>query len=273
MQCSRANVFFALQIYLVDASKNASVGITGKAILALYFTICSLSRFLTFASLYQDYIFINEFFPDSASKRIAILFSSTILPFCLHFVGSGFLQKWIFGDWLRIDIQQRLLYALWSFICPPLFLDWELIHRSSGYTMPIRKCFRRSVVFFACHNILIFVETMLYSIPIFVFKNDIDSNPTKWSGYYVWIVGVQIKLLIANVIVIPPILGGLAYFYFVVKGHPWARILKRELTQGNEDIKPRERNLHREITRATSEKFNSRGAKCNNLTRSKSGKS
>ena len=120
--------------------------------------------------------------------------------------------------------------------------------------MPIKKCFRRSMAFFACHNVLIFVETILFSIPIFVFKNDIDNNPTKWSGYFVWIVGLQIDLLIANVFVIPPILGGLAYFYFAVKGHPWARILKRELAQEEEeDIEHQVRVHHTELNRVASE--------------------
>ena len=167
------------QVSLVEGFKNGAIGITGKAILAAYFTIGSLSRFLTFASLYQDYIFIENFFPDSPSKRVAILLSSTVLPFWLHFLGSVSLQSFLFGDCLKIEMPQKLLYALWSFICPPLFFDWELIHRGSGYTMPIRKCFKRSMAFFACHNILIFVETMLFSIPIFVFKNDQETN--MWS--------------------------------------------------------------------------------------------
>ena len=207
----------------MDSFKNGAHGITGKAVLAAYFAIGSSSRFLTFASLYQDIIFLHEIIPESDPARIAVLLSSTLLPICLHFLGSIVLQGYFFPD---AAISQRLLRALWSFICPPLFLDWEVMYRASRFRMPIGKCWKRSVAFFVCHNALILVETLLFSIPVFLFKNDIGENPTKWSAYFVWIVGLQIDLLVANVLVIPLILGGLAYFYFAVKGHPWARILK-----------------------------------------------
>ena len=160
-----------------------------------------------------------------------------------------------------------MLNALWSFICPPLFLDWEMLHKSSGFKMPIKNCFRRSMAFFTCHNILIFVETILFSIPVFVSKNHIDKYP-QWDRYFTWIVGLQVKLLIANVIVIPPTLGGMAYIYFVVKGHPWARILKMEMAQ---DHKEQLAEYHpKNLIRIASQDLTSSGTRCKNLTRSKS---
>ena len=134
--------------------------------------------------------------------------------------------------------------------------------------MPIRKCFRRSMAFFAWHNILIFVETMLFSIPIFVFRNDQETN--IWSEYFIWIVGLQVKLLIANVIVIPPLLGGLAYIYFVVKGHPWARILKRELLEKN--LTSHSKCGHKNLIKVASQDLTSSGtrSKSKSLTRSQS---
>ena len=66
----------------------------------------------------------------------SITFVSVIAPVCLHFLGMFLLQS-IFFKYL--NTAKKLQHSLWTLICPPLFLDWEVMHRESGLTVPIRE--------------------------------------------------------------------------------------------------------------------------------------
>ena len=58
------------------------------------------------------------------------------------------------------------------------------------------------------------MENLLFCIPLFIYKHEVE----KFSN-----------IIITSVLVTPFVMGGLAYFYFRVKGHPWTRILNEEL--------------------------------------------
>merc|ERR1712012_1111426 len=67
----------------------------------------------------------------------------------LHIIVSCLLQVWL----LRGGIS-NLKEALWSFISPPLYLDWEYLHRKENYDMPVPECWRRTRKSFLLHNFL-----------------------------------------------------------------------------------------------------------------------
>ena len=132
------------------------------------------------------------------------------------------------------EIPQRLFHALWAFICPPIYLDWEAIYRDTACSLPVRSCWRRSMTCFAAFNLMHSIETVLFGLPTFLLVRTFEMDPALSES--VWQVRLFLNLTIANTFVTPLVMGGLAYLYFVYKGHPWARILRRELGAKDESL-------------------------------------
>ena len=66
----------------------------------------------------------------------SVTFVSVIAPVCLHFTGMLLLQSFFFN---HLNTTVKLQHSLWTLICPPLFLDWELMYRENRFTVPIRE--------------------------------------------------------------------------------------------------------------------------------------
>ena len=66
----------------------------------------------------------------------SVTFVSIITPLCIHFTGMFLLQSFFFNHLKTIV---KIQYSLWTLICPPLFLDWELMYRENRLTVPIRE--------------------------------------------------------------------------------------------------------------------------------------
>ena len=81
----------------------------------------------------------------------------------------------------------------------------------------------------AAFNALNSIGTLLFGLPIFLLNGAIEADTE--SG---WQERLFLDLTIANALVTPLVMGGLAYLYFVWKGHPWARILRSELCAKDE---------------------------------------
>ena len=116
-----------------------------------------------------------------------------------------------------------LLQAIWSLLAPPLFLDWDYLHRQEGFSMTIRDCWRRSkYVLFLHHLITLLGNIVLLAelVRILVLlANNPDSRPLSYATVIV-IVGI----IVSQILVL-----GLGFLYFKTC-HPWARLLKAELS-------------------------------------------
>ena len=132
---------------------------------------------------------------------------TTITVAVLNIIISFLLQKWLIKG-----TKSNLKQALWSFLSPPLYLDWEYLHRKEGYEMPITECWRRTRNCFLFHNLLHLAGNVAFGIPVCM-------------------IGLDFAQLIMILPVISQlILVGLGFKYFK-KSHPWSRILNEELLQ------------------------------------------
>ena len=213
---------------MVDNMKKGAHGIIGKSILGVHFIVGTASRLQAFLSLYESLV-MNAFIVEeySAFHRAAVLLFSSVTPFCLHYLGSIILQKYFLGDILDDRIQHRLQNALNSFISCPLFLDWEVLFRSSRCKLTIKECFHRSIRFLLAHNVLVFVENCLFNMPL-LFNLSLQR---EWPGDIALVINTHFIFFILNIFATFLLTGGLACFFFIKMGHPWNRVLRRELSK------------------------------------------
>ena len=108
-------------------------------------------------------------------------------------------------------------------------------YRASKFSIPIKECYYRSLKFFAAHTILFSVENLLFNVPMLL-PNRENRHMDNWSGRDKDILSAldtaldkHLICFIINLVATPLMMGALTYFYFVKKGHPWVRILRREL--------------------------------------------
>jgi hypothetical protein len=126
------------------------------------------------------------------------------------------------------------LYALMS---PPLYIDWEKIHRDSNGLITVKESWKKSKKLLIFHIAVYFVEHIMLCIPLVLFKDVIEKRntelanffpPVKDEMYSTHVVNVLIAVGILVAFVLPPIQYGLSHLYFK-KGHPWSRILNAKL--------------------------------------------
>ena len=105
------------------------------------------------------------------------------------------------------------------------------IYRAGKFSIPIKECFHRSLKLFTAHTILFSVENLLFNLPLLL-----PRHSEEWTGLGDKdILGTHFICFIINLVATPLMMGALTYYYFVKRGHPWVRILRREL-QDTENI-------------------------------------
>ena len=127
-----------------------------------------------------------------------------------HLLVSFLLLTWLYGG--AQSKRRRFLQSSWTLICPPLFIDWETIHRLKRYEMPIEKCWKRSRNQFLSHNLLMVTENMAMCLGSVLVRD------WKW-GNLRFICMILFPLIQLSMI-------ALAYLYFT-QGHLWSRIVRR----------------------------------------------
>ena len=116
--------------------------------------------------------------------------------------------------------EERNLFwqSMWTFLAPPLFLDWDTLYRQQEYKMSIQECWSRTKYCIVIHNTL----TLLGNIAL---DREVGLRFTQ-------IVSPEIDTVIkfVTLICIHVILIWLSFLYFK-RLHPWARLLNSELAQ------------------------------------------
>ena len=192
------------QVNLVSTLKRA--GPKALVLLCLYFALGTLTR-VTAAMMYMmPVLHGSRVTMDMAIKD----WSFWLCMVTVHLAVSFSLLTW-FYDGVQSK-RKRFLQSSWTLLCPPLFIDWETLHRLKKYKMPIEVCWKRSRIIFLSHNLLMVTENMVMCLAS-VFVRD-----WKWGS-----------LRFISMVLFPLIqmcMIALAYQYFW-QGHLWSRIVRR----------------------------------------------
>ena len=191
------------QVNLVSTLKRA--GPKALVLLCLYFALGTLTR-VTAAMMYMMPVLHGS--PITMDMVIKD-WSFWLCMVTVHLVVSFSLLTW-FYDGVQSK-RKRFLQSSWTLLCPPLFIDWETLHRLKKYKMPIEVCWKRSRIIFLSHNLLMVTENMVMCLAS-VFVRD-----WKWGN-----------LRFVSMVLFPLIqmcMIALAYQYFW-QGHLWSRIVR-----------------------------------------------
>ena len=215
------------QVNLVATLKRA--GPKAMALLILYFALGTPARVVAVV------MFIMPMLHGSVEKvRTATAiqnYSFFVGLVVCHLLVSFLLLTWFYGG--AQSKRRRFLQSSWTLICPPLFIDWETLHRLNSYKMPIEECWKRSRILFLSHNLLMVTENMAMCLASVLVRD------WKW-GSLRFICMIFFPLIQICMI-------ALAYLYFT-QGHLWSRILQRYPMQWRTRISERPLRANRTST-------------------------
>ena len=128
-----------------------------------------------------------------------------------------------------------VIEGLYTLVCPPVHLDWELIHRLNRNT-PIEECWKRSRLLMNALHMLHLLEHIVLLTPLIALKVALDHrnrilavkfSPTEDEQYSCQVVDTILFWAIFGFPFVTLCTMCLALTYFT-KGHAWSRLLKRE---------------------------------------------
>ena len=218
------------QINLISSQENGQLGFLAKVLIAIYVTLALATR--------ATIICFSIFATYQLKSKISFIHTAFILVIIavtlFHILFSYLIQK----RFLK-ETKSKLKQALWSFLSPPLYLDWEYIYRAGDCKMPIPECWQRTISCFVCHNVLTLVGNLAFGIPFHIFGS-LRLGTIHFSSY-------STATVIVVAIVSQYLLLVLGFFYFS-SIHPWARILKTELIISYQNrfnrMRPRSNSIH-----------------------------
>ena len=230
------------QVALISTEKKGQIGILSKCLLFPYMTISIVIRagillLSTIATYNFDYsiYYANHFSDGYMPTVITKTFAETshllyvlvlIIVLLLHIVLSFLIQKK-----LLMATKSNLKQALWSFLSPPLFLDWDFIYIQEGLRIPIPECWRRSKNSLLHHNILTLFGNIALGIPFLIFRT--EPHIKKAHVYLAWSKWHHDWVLISvlSIVIVSQLILIALGFLYLRKFHPWARILNEELAR------------------------------------------
>ena len=192
------------QVNLVATLKRASP--MAMIILCVYFALGTATRVVAVMMFLMPMLHGGVETVETAVANYSFLVGLV----AVHLLVSFLLLTWFYGG--AQSKRRRFLQSSWTLICPPLFIDWETIHRLERYEMPIDECWKRSRNQFLSHNLLMVTENMVVCLASVLVRD------WKW-GNLRFICMILFPLIQLGMI-------ALAYLYFA-QGHLWSRILRR----------------------------------------------
>ena len=221
------------QMNLISRQKNGQLGIFEMFLIGTYLTVGILTRAgIVLASIVATYHIKNLGFAH-------ILFIVVTLTVALlHIIFSFLVQKWLLNGKMS-----SLKQSLWSFLSPPLYLDWEHLYRKyrrDDIEMPIPKCLKHTMKCFYLHNILTLVGNIALGIPVFICAyyempfQAVNDNYADGLRYVKMLSFITTLCTLILAVLSQVVQIGLGYLY-LNSAHPWARILNVELAKTGQD--------------------------------------
>ena len=218
------------QVALISTQKNGQLGILAKCVLFPYMVIAILIRVGIIILCIIGSSDILQTFGESHVQSNELFIIVLVAVLILHVLSSFLIQKRYLNGTKR-----NMKQALWSFLSPPLFLDWDFLHNQETYKMPIPECWRRTRNSFFLHNFLTLVGNLALGIPFFIYRTQPLLNRFSSSWCYSWCGWYLDWFLITFLAIVhlsQLILVGLGFLYWR-RLHPWARILNEEIAREN----------------------------------------
>ncbi len=175
---------------------------------------------------------LSELFPGRLAASsysgvaAAVLASHVAAALALH--GRFFCRL---GRW-------QLLY---TFVCPPLFVDWEEIYRTA-FSETVSECWRKSRTVHAAFVALIAWQNLVMCVPLAIYRGILWRRADQMlEGGFLLLPEEEnsisfINWLLAGSVVLFAVFSPLSQMFFSVvyfkHGHPWSRILRREANVG-----------------------------------------
>lgn len=175
-------------------------------ILCVYFALGTATRVVAVMMFIVPVLHADAETVQTAIENYSFLVGLVVV----HLLVSFLILTWFYGG--AQSKRRRFLQSFWAIICPPLFIDWETIHRLKRYEMPIEECWKRSRNLFLSHNLLMVTENMAMCLASVLIRD------WKW-GNLRFIAMILFPLVQLSMI-------ALAYLYFT-QGHLWSRIVRR----------------------------------------------
>ena len=188
------------QVSLISARKKGHLDSEAKLLLSVYQIFAILPR------TYAIVLLLN-------GMNTAVSFPILGLVALLHILLSCATQKILFKEEKNLFWQ-----ALWTFLTPPLFLDWDTLYRQQGYKMSVQECWSRTKYCIIIHNTLTLLGNVTLDRVVGLGWTQIVSSEIDTVLKFVILICIHIILI------------GLSFLYFK-RLHPWARLLNAELTK------------------------------------------
>ena len=208
------------QVGLISARKKGHMENEAKALLAVYQVFAILPRLYAIALLVS-----GENLNGQEESGITYIVAMTVLGLVvtMHILLSCAAQKIILNE------EKNLIWqALWTFLAPPLFFDWDTLYRQQEQRMTIKECWNRTKYCIFIHNTLALIGNVALDRIVGFGLTEIVPNYPDFDNV------IKFAILIC----IHIILIGLTFLYFK-KLHPWARLLNAELNKHQKIIQPR----------------------------------
>jgi hypothetical protein len=151
---------------------------------------------------------------------------SVLVILVLHLVTGTVLQSQALQT-SKTMTQKMLFQSMYALMCPPIFFDWELIHRKSKGSVTIKDSWRKSQQFFGAHLTMHFFQHIVLCLPLMLLKGAIDERnekldvlfpPVDDEHYSTYVVNVLLAVGISLASILPLLQYSLARLYFT-KGH------------------------------------------------------
>ena len=127
---------------------------------------------------------------------------------------------------------KKILADLYTFLCPPVHLDWELIYRLSEGTVTIKECWRRSKIIMIAFNLILLIQNIILLVPMMKLKLAIDARngflendfpPNADEQFSTQMVDSLLFYSLGGFAILPVISCLLTWLYFR-KYHAWSRL-------------------------------------------------
>ena len=264
------------QLAYVSTMKNGHLSVVGKAILAVYFSVSIAGRLLAMSAfaapllglfgllkmahmgllpVSADLIYdlrqmelgrspfleahwrplrlqhVGQMYAGPAVTALHLALPAAILT--LHVAAGLALRRWVTGSgWDR-------WHVLYTFVCPPVFIDWEEIYRRAADSLTIAESWRRSMTALVGYVALHAVENAALCAPLLLLRLvaseraaalreshfPLLSDELETTMMTDWMLGSG---LVAFIIVLPAAQIILALIY-LRHGHAWSRVISREV--------------------------------------------